>query len=158
MSWLPVENETLVLPYPADEIFHRLRQSTKPIESYVPLTAKEEVDFLFNGVIKPEGFRLSRKLTRPNSFLPMISGKVAPTSKGCIVFLSYRMFSASLLFIIFWSILTLLIALYFIFYEKLYGYGTMALLIGAANYTISLLSFKKQVVISSGTMKQLLQT
>nr|WKN39315.1 hypothetical protein K4G66_11500 [Tunicatimonas sp. TK19036] len=158
MSWLPIENETLVLPYPADEVFHRLRHSTKPIEPYAPLSAQEEEDFLFNGVIKPEGFRLSRKLTRPNSFLPMITGKVAPTSKGCIVFLTYKMFSASLLFILFWSVLTLLIALYFFFYEKVYGYGTIAVLIGGANYTISLLSFKKQVVISSQMMKYMLQT
>lgn len=158
MSWLPIENETLVLPYPAEEVFQRIRLATRPLEPYVPLSVQGEENFWFNGVIKSDGFRLSRKLTRPNSFLPIIIGKVAPTSKGCIVFLSYKMFTATLLFIGFWSILTLLIALYFILYEKLYEYGALAILIGAVNYIISLLSFQKQVVVSSRLMKYTLQS
>ncbi|MEQ9443605.1 MAG: hypothetical protein RIG62_31490 [Cyclobacteriaceae bacterium] len=158
MAWIPVENETLVLPYPAEEVFMRIRQVTKPLEPYLPLASQEEKTIQFNGVVKPDGFHLSRKLTRPNSFLPMITGKVAPTSKGCIVFLSYKMFSATLLFIGFWSIITLLIALYFMLYEKLHAYGGIAIGIGLMNYIISLLSFQKQVVISSRLMKYTLQT
>jgi hypothetical protein len=158
MSWLPLENETLILPYPAEEVFQRIRQVTNTLEPYLPLSAQQEEKAQFNGVIKSDGFRLSRKLNRPNSFLPMIIGRVAPTSKGCIVFLSFKMFPATLLFIGFWSVITLLIALYFILYEQLYWYGVIAILIGIANYTISLLSFQKQVLISSRLMKYTLQS
>lgn len=156
MLWLPVENETLVLPYSGDKVFERLRKATRPLEPYLPLSVQEE-DFRFNGVIEVDEFRLSRKITRPNSFLPVITGKVAPTSKGCIVFLSYRLFSSTLLFIGFWSVLTLLISLYFFLYEKLYTYGTIAVIIGVANYMIALLNFRKQVAISSQLVKQTLE-
>jgi len=156
MLGLPAENETLVLPYPGEEAFQRIRRATRPLEPYLPLSVQEET-FRFNGVVEEDEFRISRKITRPNSFLPVITGKVAPTSKGCIVFLSYRLFSSTLLFIGFWSLLTLLIALYFFLYEKLYSYGALALALGIANYTIALLNFRKQVKISSWLIKQTLE-
>ncbi|WKN45942.1 hypothetical protein [Tunicatimonas pelagia] len=156
MQLLPAESETLVLPYSGKEVFERIRQVTRPLEPYLPLSVQEE-DFRFNGVVETDEFRLSRKITRPNSFLPIIIGKVAPTSKGCLVFLSYKLFSSTLLFIGFWSVLTLLISLYFFFYEKLYGYGSIAIVIGIFNYVIALLNFQKQVKISRQLIKHTLQ-
>lgn len=158
MSWLPVQNETLVVPYSADRVIQLIQEATETLNPYVPLSAQDAERVRFNGVVRRGEFRLSRKLNRPNSFLPIISGKIAPTSKGCIVFLSYKMFTASLLFIGFWSLITLLIALYFILYEKLYGYGTAAIIIGIANYILSLISFHKQVKISSSLIKHTLQS
>ncbi|MGB3586672.1 MAG: hypothetical protein WBA23_09040 [Tunicatimonas sp.] len=147
MRLLPAESETLVLPYSGKEVFERIRRVTRPMEPYLPLSVQEE-DFQFNGVVEADGFRLSRKITRPNSFLSIITGKVESTSKGCLVFLSYKMFSSTLLFIGFWSVLTLLIATYFFVYEKLYGYATVAIVVGLGNYIIALLNFHKQVSIS----------
>jgi len=147
MKFLPTESETLVLPYSGKEVFGRIRRVTRPMEPYLPLSAQEE-NFQFNGVVEADEFRLSRKITRSNSFLPIIIGKVAPTSKGCLVFLSYKMFSSTLIFIGFWSVFTLLIAAYFFFFEELYGYAAIAVSIGLGNYIIALLSFQKQIGIS----------
>ncbi len=156
MKFLPAESETLILPYSGKEVFERIRQVTRPMEPYLPLSVQEE-DFHFNGVVEVDEFRLSRKITRPNSFLPIIIGNVAPTSKGCLVFLSYKMFSSTLLFIGFWSVITLLIALYFLFYEKLYGYSTIAITVGIINYVIALLNFQKQVKISRQLVRYTLE-
>ncbi|MEM6844828.1 MAG: hypothetical protein AAF632_21615 [Bacteroidota bacterium] len=156
MQGLLAENETLVLPYSGREVFERIRRVTRPIEPYLPLSV-QEANFLFNGVVEANEFRLSRKITRPNSFLPLVIGRVAPTSKGCIVFLSYQLFSSTLLFIGFWSILTFLIATYFFLYEKLYGYGTIAIVTGIINYVVVLLNFQKQVRISRRLIRHILE-
>lgn len=154
MYLLPIERETWVLPYDEEEIFKKLWRVSKPIKIADPMPDVLEHHFLFNGWVRKNSFKLSRKIVRPNNFLPIIDGRIEGTSKGSIIFLKYRMFFATIAFLVFWSIITTLIALYFYIYEKIYLYSVISLFLGVANYVIAVLNFKKQVKISSHVLKQ----
>lgn len=157
MYFLPIERETWVLPYGEKELFRRLWKVSKPVKVEDPIPDIPEHHFLFNGWVEKSRFKLSRKIGRPNNFLPIIDGKIESTSKGSIIFLRYRMFFSTIAFLIFWSVVTTLIALYFYIYEKIYLYGTISLLLGIANYAITVLNFKKQVKLSSRVLKEVVR-
>lgn len=154
MYLLPIKRETLVLPYEQEEVFRKLWKVSRPVRAKDPLPDVPEASFLFNGWVKKNQFKISRKIARPDNFLPVIAGTIEGTSKGSIVFLRYRMFFATIVFLIFWSFVTTLIALYFYFFEKIYLYATISFLLGILNYVIAVLNFKKQVKISSRTFKE----
>lgn len=86
-----------------------------------------------------------------------MSGRIESSSMGSIVFIKYRLFLWTLSFLIFWSILTSLFALYFFLYERIYINAAFSLLLGIANYVIAVLNFHKQVKLSSHTLHQVLQ-
>ncbi len=154
MYLFPTEREILVLPYTKEEIFKKLWKVSKPVKSADLIPDVPEQNFLFNGWVKENHFRLSRKILRPDNFLPIIDGRIEGTSKGSIIFLKYRMFFATITFLVFWSVVTLLIAFYFYLFEKIYLYAALSLLIGVMNYVIALLNFKKQVRISSRILQE----
>ena len=157
MYLLPVEHETWVLPHNEGEVFRRLWKVSKPIEKTSDIPDVPEHHFMFNGWVRKDHFRLSRKIIRPDNFLPIIDGRVEETSKGCIIFLKYTMFFATIVFLVFWSVITLLIALYFYLIEKIYLYAIISFTIGIINYTVAVLNFKKQVKISSHTLKSVIR-
>lgn len=117
----------------------------------------EEEALLFNGWVKKETFKLSRKVSRANNFLPLISGRIERSSMGSIVFIRYRLFVWTLSFLIFWSVITSLFALYFFVYERIYLNAIFSLLLGMANYVIALLNFHKQVRLSSRILHEVLE-
>lgn len=154
MYLLPIARETWVLPYDEEETFKKLWKVSKPVKAEDSIPDVPEHHFLFNGWVRKNRFKLSRRNIRPDNFLPIIDGIIEGTSKGSIVFLRYRMFFATIAFLVFWSIVTMLIALYFYIYEKIYLYAAISFLLGIANYVIAVLNFKKQVKISSRALKE----
>lgn len=152
----PFSQETIVSSYDAEEVYRRLWSVTEPTgdEEWEPDV--EEEALLFNGRVEKDKFRLSRKVKKANNFLPLIRGRVEATSLGSIVFIRYRLFLWTLSFLIFWSVLTTLFALYFLVYEKIYINAAISLLVGLANYVIAVLNFRKQVRISSHALREVL--
>lgn len=148
MRGWPTEQETLVLPLSAREVARRLQDATQPRGSSDALFKPYQTEYLFNGRVDARSFRLSRKIARPNNFLPFITGTIAPTSQGCLVFVRYRLFAVTLLFLAFWSVVTIGFALYLTVYERLYHYAALSLGVGVVNYVVAVLNFKKQVKIS----------
>jgi hypothetical protein len=57
-----------------------------------------------SGKIVPSGFIVTIRLRRPHLFMPVITGRVEQTSKGSIIFLSYNLFPATRLLLLFWTI------------------------------------------------------
>lgn len=155
MPWLPVQRETLVLPYMQREVVRKLYQVTYPTRSEDPVPIVDR-DFLFNGWVRPEAFRLSQKIKRPNNFLPTITGSIEATRQGCIIFLRYRLFSATIMLLSFWLLVTFSLAIYFLFYEKVYSYAFITFLAGIMNYWVTVANFSKQVKISSKVLRQAL--
>ena len=155
MLWLPIQQETLVLPYTQREVVRKLYQVTYPTRSEDPVPVVDE-DFLFNGWVRPAAFRLSQKIKRPNNFLPTITGSIEATRQGCIIFLRYRLFSATIMLLSFWLLVTFSLAAYFLFYEKIYSYALVTFLVGIMNYWVTVANFNKQVKISSQMLKQAL--
>jgi len=101
---LPSFRETLVLSRKAKDIGQRLLVST----SNKPFLQPDESELLFSGWVKPDRFRIALRLRRPNHFIPLVVGTIDPTSSGCLISLSYRLFPVTRMLLQAWSILLLL--------------------------------------------------
>ncbi|WKN33026.1 hypothetical protein PZB74_06670 [Porifericola rhodea] len=157
LSLFPYSRETIVSSYNARELSQRLWKVTQPTREGEWMPDVEDDELLFNGRVKGNEFKLSRKVKRANNFLPLMSGTIESSSMGSIVFIQYKLFIWTLSFLIFWSVLTSLFALYFFVYERIYINAAFSLSVGLANYVIALLNFQRQVKISSRTIKEVLQ-
>ena len=100
----------------------------------------------FNGKIDEETFQISLVLKRPNNFVPIISGMVEPEEKGTsMILVKYELFDSSKKFLAFWTVLTLLITLFFAIPYQAYLYAAISLAAGFVNYVITYENFKIQV-------------
>ena len=151
----PTEQETLVLPVSAGEAAHRLREATQSSDDREPSSIGHS-DFVFNGQVKKRSFRLSRKITRPNNFLPFITGQIESTSQGCLLFVQYRLFTMTTAFLVFWLIVTLGFGFFLARYERLYHYAALSIGVGIVNYVVAVLNFKKQVTISRRLLREVI--
>jgi len=156
ITFVPYRQETIVSSHHAEDLARRLGSVTraKRTEDWMPAAAEDAM--LFNGQVKNRRFTISRKVRRANNFLPLMRGRIEPTSIGSIVFVRYQLFLWTLSFLIFWLVVTCLMAVYFFFYEKIYSYAAISLLLGLTNYAIALLNFNKQVRISSQSLRDVL--
>jgi len=150
MEWLPIRYETMVIPYPASEAYEKLAACVLPpedpkLENFDSTTSVQQ---LFNGIVKPTSFRISKIVKQPDNFLPLIIGKIEPTSNGSILFLKYQLFFSSLFFISFWSVITLLITIILIFVYHSYLYALLAFGFGMVHYSVAMINFSKQVTQS----------
>ena len=150
----PTEHETLVVPVPALTVVDRLRGATQPPVPYERKALSDQDTVLFNGQVKKHSFRLSQKITRPNNFLPFITGTIEPTLQGCLLFVRYRLFTMTIVFLVFWLIVTLGFGAYLAHYEQLYYYSATSVGVGFLNYGVALLNFRKQVGISRRLLRE----
>ena len=154
VGW-PAAQETLVSSLSAAEVARRLRAATQSADQ----RTKEEsgaFSVAFNGQVTKDSFRLSQKITRPNNFLPLITGTIEPTSQGCLVFVRYRLFTMTSAFLVFWWVITLSFAFFLARVEGLYHYAALSVGAGAINYLVALLNFKKQVGISRRLLREVI--
>lgn len=100
----PSHNETIVTPLKAEEIAKRLAQATNN-----RLAANRE--HLFSGWVKENRFVISLRVTRPNNYLPRVSGQIESTSSGRILFLRSKLFPTTKMFMVFWFLFILLAGL-----------------------------------------------
>lgn len=142
MYLFPYKRETLVLPLDAREALALIDHATEPV-SRVP--SKGNSKFLFNGVILEDTFNISKKVNYPQNYLPIIEGRIEATGRGCIIFLKYELFFSSKMFLGLWSVLSILIGLFFFIYVEKQTYALASVGAGALNYIVSLLNFQKQV-------------
>lgn len=145
MNLLPFHSETIVLPYDAREVADKLWKITYPISEGEEIPDRQRKTFKFNGWVKNEKFRISRQIKAPENFLPIICGTIEATSSGSILLVRYKMFFSSKVFLIFWSITTLLITLFFLISYKIYIYAFLSFSIGIVNYAIAIVNFNIQV-------------
>ncbi|UII34464.1 hypothetical protein LVD17_11655 [Fulvivirga ulvae] len=154
MTLIPHKNETLVAPITALQAISRLSFVTQPASLN---ESKENPDILFVGHISKSSFRISRKVNYPQNYLPIIKGRIEGSSRGCIIFIKYRLFFSSTLFFTFWTSMTFLIGLFFIIFPREYLYAAIAFSSGMANYTVTLLNFNRQVKLSRATLDKALK-
>jgi hypothetical protein len=156
MKLFPVSRETLILPYSADEVELMLWPVIDPVIESDEVPDREEDEFLFTGWIKDRKFKISRKIRQAEFALPIISGLIEGTSKGSIVFTVYKLFPATILLLTFWSILTLLLFLYFLIVEQAYYPAIIAIGLCIANYFIVITNFNIQASRSRSLLKKVL--
>ena len=126
IEWLPHESETLIVGHDWDVVLQRLDEASSPeiIEpgrTPTPLT----------GWIKDDRFQLMLRQRRPNSFTPVIEGKIDPTSSGCIIFLRYKLMPVTRMYLILWTCIVLVSVLILLFYYRdiKWGLGAMSIMV-----------------------------
>ena len=148
MNLLPYKNSILILPFKANEVEYKLRKRIKPLQDDLPESPSEPTKYLFNGWIKNYKFRISKRIQHADNFLPLIVGKIEATSKGSILFVTYRMFPSTLFYLSFFSLMLLLSFLFFLLIEKNWLTSGSLLLLLLGIYLISILDFNQKVRIS----------
>lgn len=105
MKFLPAASETIVLGITAEKAYEQLIRVTLR-QSQVAGNLGHQI--LFNGEVEKDGFSVSLKIDRPNNFLPLVNGHFEPASKGCLLFLNYSLFQSTKVYLVFWSLFTLI--------------------------------------------------
>lgn len=156
MHLLPHQYTVLVLPITAEEIENRLRQTVTPLPDDFSAPELPQHDFVFNGWIKEDRFRISRRINHAENFLPLVIGKIESSSKGSILFVNYRMFPSALFFMLFFC--TLLIACAFYFLISSLNWLAFGLLLASAIgvYGIGIMDFNQKVKTSKSLLEKVL--
>jgi hypothetical protein len=145
MHLLPYRHETIILPYPSEEAIARLRPLTRPVDKGYAYRTEDERRFLFNGILKKSSFRISRRILKPENFLPLVVGQLENTSVGSLLFVRYRLFFSTAMYLVFWSAVCLLLSLFFLIYHEAWLYASVAFGIGCVQYIIAVKNFSLQV-------------
>lgn len=158
MHLFPYHQETLVSPLSQEALLSRLAEVTRMQTAaqeakggVLPLLAARQT--LFNGTIGATGFRLSQVITKGNTFLPLLLGRVEATPRGCLLFIRYRLFPSALIFMIFWTVVLLSFSMFYFFVAQHYAYGALCLVLAVGNYVSAVFFFHRQL----GRSRQLFQ-
>jgi len=138
INLLPAYHETLVLPLSVAEVFERLAAATSN-------QIERERRIIFNGWVKEDRFRISIRQRRPSNYIPVVTGQVEFTSRGCIIFTDYKLLPAVKLFLTFWSLLILLGSLFVGFQYANFAYTLAGMGILAVIHLIVWSNFKLQL-------------
>ena len=157
MSFWPFQNRTLVLSCSADVALSRLQASVLQMDKkeYNPKTTEED-EIEFNGWFSDYNFRISKRIAHPDNFLPIVDGRIEPTSSGSILFVNFKLFFSSLLMVMVWTILSILLATFFLFVYHQIIYASIAVVVGLVQYVVVVLNFNRQVVKTWMVLKNIL--
>lgn len=148
MFFFPAKDEFLIYPFSKEYVQGQLmHQLTLPENKKV-----------FIGWLEGDKFKISKKLIRPDNFVPVIQGFIEASSKGVIIILKYRLMYSTKMFLLFWSLILLFLSLFFTFRYEVYLYGIISLGVGVLNYLIVYFNFRKQVHISHDLFINILNT
>lgn len=148
MYLLPFRSETFVSPLSKEVVQSKLARVTRPT---LEKGHKGGIDFrlgtqsLFNGQVGEGTFSISRVLRKGDTFLPLISGKVEPTPRGSLIFLRYSMFPSARLFLLFWTLILLALAVAYSMGLQQVGKGLVCFALSGFNYGLALFFFHRQV-------------
>lgn len=139
---LPRDEEILILGSQPEEVLQMLHQSTKADREGRHKNDHER--YAFHGTISGDTFTIAPTLAYPSNYVPRIEGRIAGTSLGCVVWLNYRLFPSTQLFLVLGSAMLLSLLMLFMLAFPNVLYALTALLAGIGNYWITLTSFRKQ--------------
>src|SRR5690554_4969499 len=151
----PNHSEILVSSFSCEEVARKIAAVTQKV-NYMDLRDYATNSHQFNGQVGQNRFRLSLVIKRADTFLPLIKGKMEPTKSGCILFLNYSLFPSAVMLLAFWSLVTFLMTLFFIFYERQWIYALACMVAGLGNYGFSWAYFKSKLKESQIIFHQML--
>lgn len=155
MNPFPNHSEVLVSSLSIKEVEGRLEKVTLDI-NFLDYEQRLQKGFKFNGKVEKGSFRLSLAIDKPDSFIPLILGKIEATPRGSILFLRYRLFPSSTFFLGFWTIVTLAMAVFFEFVSQNPIYAGISLLVAGGNYFFAWSYFKRKIKISQEIFHEML--
>ncbi len=154
MNFYPNEKENRLVNISKARLSDNLEKYIQPIKSNIP---KEEAkDFLFNGIWSEDGFSVSLKLKISNNFVPIINGSFVTSDNEVLLQLTYDLFPATKRLLLFWTVLTLLITLFFVVLYQAWLYGAISFGFCIVNYVMSRENFKIQVRKSKRMLEKML--
>lgn len=164
MKFFPCQSSVFVSGYTTDEIIHKLEAAIKPAkvkedvfsEHWLLPTRNLEQSYPFRGSIQESNFRIARKVTYPESFMPLIDGKIEPTSKGSILFVDYTLLKSTRIFMTAALIFTFLIGVFFLLAERNLWYFLASLGVMGMGYGVTWLSFQQKVKICRELLEEAL--
>jgi len=154
LTFYPIEEETRLIKISEEQFFRNLEKYVKPIKGEV--SEEDAKVFIFNGIWDKGGFSISLKLKISNNFIPIIRGDWLNTEEGILVKLTYEFFPATKRLLMFWTVLTLLITLFFIGIYQAWIYGAISFGFCLVNYILSRENFKIQVRKSKRMLEKML--
>ena len=137
---LPKKNETLVVSHDWDVVLERLGEVTTEPAAY-----ERPVPKILAGWIKDDRFQLLIRQRRPNSFMPVVEGKIDPTSTGCLIFLQYRLMPITRMYLVLWTIIAFISGIFLALYYKNFLVGLASLGFIALIHLIAWANFKIHV-------------
>lgn len=154
ISLLPQSTETLVVAQEQSVVAGKLFRATAQTNR-----AKNPVyfdDIFFTGIVNKDRFHISLKITRPNSFVPVIGGVIEPTSSGCIIFVKYKLFPATRMYLSFWLLFIFLFGLFAAFHLKNFWGLLVSFAIAGAILLICRANFSIQRSLASRALRRVL--
>jgi hypothetical protein len=142
ISFFPVKQETRLVTIPEHQLYKNLEKFIKPVKPDESVKLRGE--YLFNGTWNKEKFTISLMLKISNNFVPIISGDMLSSEEGALVKLTYELFPATKKLLMFWTVITLLITLFFIGIYQAWLYGAISFGFCVVNYVLSRENFKIQ--------------
>jgi hypothetical protein len=150
--WLPFRNTVLVSVHGAETLLEKLRRVCyNPSEDDVAQNRHR-----FNGRVSAAGFSISRRLSYPDNYLPLIRGRVEKIPGGCLVHIRYNLFFSSRIILIFWTLLSLAAAVALFWRGQPLG-AVPALLFGLGNYGVTMANFRRQLHLSEAELMKVLE-
>lgn len=141
MNFFPYKNEQIELPYSAVRAEALLYEKLADVLEKDEEIVRENKEELFTGMVKNGEFSISLVIKHPQSFIPMLTGRIDSTANGCVVHCTYHLFWSTKLFLSFWVGLTLAIALFFTIFKVNYFYAMVAAALCLGNYFIASSNF-----------------
>lgn len=157
MPFFPHQSEILVSPQTKTEVMRNLGKVTKSM-NFLAYDALKQNTHLFNGTIKENSFSISLVIDRADSFLPLIKGKIEDTPMGSILFLSYSLFPSSAFFLGFWTVVSLLLCLFFGLNSEKYVYSALSFGFALFNYGFAWAHFRRKIKLSQAVFHEILET
>ena len=154
LKFYPSEKETRLVLLNSDQLHERFEKRVQRIKE--KSSSSDLTDFLFNGIWNDEGFSISLKLKISNNFIPIIHGNFLESDEGILIRLNYEMFPATKKLLAFWTVLTILITLFFIGLYQAWMYGAISFGFCIVNYILSRENFKVQLRKSKRTLDKML--
>jgi len=153
VTLLPGHYETFVLVQPLGVVMDKISKATT---SKMLLQNQEAGHFVFTGWSQGDRFRISLKITRPNNYIPLIVGKVEQTSTGYLVFVNYKLFPITRLFLVFWSLFIALAGIVTTYQYQAFIYGLIAASIITFTHWIVWSNFKIQLKLTRQALLKVL--
>ena len=153
-NFYPQDKETRLVSLSETQLFEKFEKHIKPVKGAGQ--SEESKDHLFNGVWNEEGFSLSLKLKIGNNFIPIINGNFLMSEEGILIKMTYDFFPATKKLLMFWTILTLSITLFFVGIYQAWLYGAISFGFCLVNYILSIENFKIQVRKSKRMFEKML--
>ena len=154
IKFYPSEEETRLVLLSSDQLHERFEKHVQRIKERS--SSSDLKDFLFNGIWNDEGFSISLKLKISNNFIPIIHGDYLESDDGILIRLTYEMFPATKKLLAFWTVLTILITLFFTGLYQAWMYGAISFGFCIVNYILSRENFKIQMGKSKRMLDKML--